>query len=90
MPQVHLFISGHVQGVFYRMHAHKKAIELGLTGWVRNLPDGRVEAYAEGSEEDLETFIEWCHEGTPASQVEEVEVEWGEGPNQYRDFRIQG
>lgn len=90
MPQVHLFISGHVQGVLYRMHAHKKATELGLTGWVRNLPDGRVESYAEGSEEDLEAFVEWCHVGTPASEVEYVEAEWKDEPDQYRDFRIQG
>lgn len=90
MSQVHLFISGRVQGVFFRTHTHKKAIQLKLTGWVRNSPDGRVEAYAEGEEDILEQFVEWCHQGPPAAQVENVEVKWGEGENQYKDFRIAG
>lgn len=90
MPQVHLLISGRVQGVFYRMHTHKKALSLKLSGWVRNLPDGRVEAYAEGEEEDLQAFIDWCNQGPPAAQVEQVEVNWEHGENSYKDFRIVG
>lgn len=88
MPQVHLLISGRVQGVFYRMHAHKKATALKLHGWVRNFPDGRVEAYAEGDEEALQAFIDWCHEGPPAAEVDQVEVKWEYGEDQYQDFRI--
>lgn len=88
MPQVHLFISGHVQGVFFRMHTHKKALSLKLTGRVQNLSDGRVEVFAEGAEESLETFVEWCHQGPPAARVEKVEVKWLDGENRYQDFRI--
>lgn len=72
------------------MHTHKKACALKLTGWVRNLPDGRVETYAEGDEDLLEQFVEWCHQGPPAAQVEHVEVKWEETENKYGDFRIVG
>lgn len=88
MPRIHLLIAGRVQGVFFRMHTHKKATQLKLTGWVRNLPDGRVEAYAEGEENLLEEFAEWCHQGPPAAQVEKVDVKWEEGENKFKDFRI--
>ena len=88
MPQVHLFISGGVQGVFFRMHTHKKAIALKLTGWVRNLPDGRVETFAEGPQEKLDEFVEWCHKGPPAARVEKVDTEWSEKENRFGDFRI--
>ena len=88
MPQVHLFISGRVQGVFFRMHTHKKALELKLSGRVYNLDDGRVEVFAEGPEEKLELFIEWCHKGPPAARVENVEINWQEGERQFQDFRI--
>lgn len=90
MPQVHLLISGRVQGVFFRMHTHKKAVELKLTGWVRNLSGGEVEAFAEGPEEKLMAFIEWCHQGPPAADVEDVKTDWYDGENQYGDFRITG
>lgn len=88
--QAHLFISGRVQGVFFRMHTHKKALALKLTGWVKNLPDGRVEAFAEGDEAVLEELIEWCHQGPPAADVEHVEIHWSHDENQYQDFRIVG
>ena len=88
MRQVHLFISGQVQGVFFRTHTHKKALELKLTGWVRNLDDGRVETFAEGPEEKLQKFVEWCHKGPPAARVEDVEINWQEGEQQFKDFRI--
>lgn len=88
MPQVHLFISGGVQGVFFRLHTHKKATQLKLTGWVRNLPDGRVEAFAEGDENLLEEFVEWCHQGPPAARVEKVDAKWDEGENKFNSFRI--
>ncbi|MBI4223902.1 MAG: acylphosphatase [Deltaproteobacteria bacterium] len=90
MPQVQLLVSGQVQGVFYRMHCHKKATALKLTGFVRNLPDGRVEVYAEGEEEILQALIDWCHEGPPAAQVDNVEVLWADGEDRFQDFRIAG
>lgn len=88
MPQVHLFISGRVQGVFFRTHTHKKAQELKLTGWVKNLSDGRVETFAEGPMQNLQTFVDWCHRGPPAAQVQHVDIEWFEGENRHGYFRI--
>ena len=73
----HLLVSGRVQGVFYRASARSAAGKLGLRGWVRNLDDGRVEAWAEGPRADVESFIAWCRKGPPAARVGSVEVEWG-------------
>lgn len=70
------------------MHTHKKALSLKLTGWVKNLDDARVEVFAEGTEESLESLVDWCHQGPPAARVENVEAEWLDGENRYRDFRI--
>jgi acylphosphatase len=72
------FVSGTVQGVYYRASTRDAARERGVDGWVRNLEDGRVEAVFEGPEEHVESMVEWCHEGSPASNVEDVEVEYGD------------
>ncbi|PNU20052.1 acylphosphatase [Geothermobacter hydrogeniphilus] len=84
----HLLISGRVQGVWYRGSTKDKARELGLTGWVRNLPDGRVEALACGPQEQIEALIQWCHQGPPAAQVSEVEVDWREPGETFANFKI--
>jgi acylphosphatase len=68
-----LRIRGKVQGVFYRDSARARALELGLTGRVRNLPDGSVEAVVEGAPEAVEAFVTWCHQGPPQARVTEVE-----------------
>lgn len=86
--QAHIVVTGKVQGVFYRHHAHKKATELGLTGRVCNLEDGSVEIIAEGEEEAIETLIEWCHEGPPAAEVDDVAVDYRDGEREFSDFRI--
>ena len=69
-----LHIRGKVQGVFYRKSTRETAERLGLTGWVRNEPDGAVTAEAEGPEEQLQEFIAWCKQGPPAARVQDVEV----------------
>jgi acylphosphatase len=74
--RVQLTISGKVQGVFYRASTEAIARQLGLTGWVRNLPDGRVEAIAEGPREALERLVAWCHQGPPDARVSGVEANW--------------
>lgn len=69
----HLFISGRVQGVTFRASTRRKADELGIDGWVKNLPDGRVEAVFEGRERDVDKLVEWCHRGPRLANVEKVE-----------------
>ncbi len=72
--RVHVFVSGKVQGVFFRSGTKDKAEELGLAGWVRNLQDGRVEAVFEGEEGKVEKMVEWCRKGPEYARVTGVEV----------------
>ncbi|NPB09948.1 MAG: acylphosphatase [Thermodesulfobacteria bacterium] len=72
--RVHVYISGRVQGVWFRAYTKEQADRLGITGWVRNLPDGRVEAVFEGDEDKIEEMIRWCHVGSPQAKVTHVEV----------------
>ncbi|WP_435124982.1 acylphosphatase [Halobaculum sp. D14] len=76
--RAHVNVSGKVQGVFYRANTRDTAREHGVDGWVKNLDDGRVEAVFEGPRSDVETMIEWCHTGSPAASVSDVDVEYGE------------
>jgi acylphosphatase len=72
--RAHVFVSGRVQGVYYRASTRDTARELGVDGWVTNLDDGRVEAVFEGPEPAVDEMIEWCHTGSRAATVENVEV----------------
>jgi acylphosphatase len=74
--RAHVFVSGKVQGVYYRASTRDAAREAGVDGWVRNLRDGRVEAVFEGDEGDVEAMVEWCHEGSSAASVDDVEVDY--------------
>jgi acylphosphatase len=85
--RLHAFVSGRVQGVFFRAHTQERARSLGLSGWVRNLPDGRVEIAAEGGETKLKTLLEWLHTGPPAARVARVDTTW-ESPCGEQGFRI--
>ena len=85
--RAHVFVSGKVQGVFYRATTSERASEVGVDGWVKNLDDGRVEAVFEGPEEAVEEMVEWCHEGSSQARVEAVEVEWQE-PEHLASFEI--
>ncbi len=76
MKRAHVWVSGRVQGVFFRQSTENRARELGLGGWVRNLPDGRVEAVAEGDPDALSAWLAFCQVGPPAAQVENVEIQW--------------
>jgi len=69
---VEIIVSGKVQGVFYRHGTREKAEELGITGFVQNLTDGRVRIIACGDEEDLETLYQWCRTGPPRAKVEGI------------------
>ena len=86
--RVHAIIHGRVQGVFFRASTQEKAIELGLTGWVRNIADGKVELLAEGEKEKLEKLIDWCRIGPKHAQVTDVETRWEPYAGQYKEFTI--
>jgi acylphosphatase len=85
--RAHVFVSGTVQGVYYRANTRDTARQKGVDGWVRNLSDGRVEAVFEGTESAVEEMVEWCHTGSPAAEVEDVEAEYGD-PEGEDGFRI--
>jgi acylphosphatase len=69
-----VFVSGRVQGVYYRANTRESARKRGVDGWVRNLEDGRVEAVFEGPPDAVESMIEWCHTGSPAADVRDVDA----------------
>jgi acylphosphatase len=87
MKRLHFWVTGRVQGVFYRQSAREKAGQLGLSGWVRNLGDGRVEGVAEGGEAALEDWLAWLRQGPPAARVDDVAVSW-ESPQGESGFHI--
>ena len=83
-----VFVSGFVQNVGYRQFVKGIARKIGLTGWTRNLPDGRVEVLFSGSKEKIEEAVEECWEGPFLSEVKSVDVEWTEDSQEYKDFEI--
>lgn len=86
--RAHVFVSGRVQGVFFRSYTREKAQGLGLKGWVRNLKDGRVEALFEGEREKVEVAVDWCRIGPPYAKVTGFEVEWGEYKGEFNGFEV--
>jgi len=81
-------IHGRVQGVFYRQSTLETARRLGVTGWVRNLPDGCVEAVAEGPAEAVRDLVAWCQQGPPAANVTSVDVDWSDATGEFPSFSI--
>lgn len=88
MIRTHVFISGRVQGVFFRSSTRDKAMELGITGWVRNLFDGRVEAVFEGEKENVEKIVQWCRKGNKIAKVEDVEIVYDKYTGEFNGFSI--
>jgi acylphosphatase len=86
--RAHVFISGRVQGVSFRWYTVNTAQRLGLTGWVRNLPDGRVEAVFEGPDEAVRQAVAWCQHGERPARVEDVEVTYGTATGEFTSFRV--
>ncbi len=84
-----VLVRGLVQGVFFRAESCDRARSLGLTGWVRNRTDGRVEAVFEGERERVESMVDWCRHGPPGAVVHEVDTAWEE-PVGEPGFRIVG
>lgn len=86
--RVHIYVSGRVQGVFFRSSTRGEALRLGVTGWIRNLKDGRVEALFEGDSNRVDEMIEFCKNGPPSAIVEKVEVFWEEYVGDIGGFQI--
>jgi acylphosphatase len=85
--RAHVFVSGQVQGVFFRAHCARQARDRGVGGFVRNLPDGRVEAAFEGDDDAVDALVRWCQEGTDLADVSSVDVEEEELRGD-RNFRV--
>ena len=86
--RAHIKVTGRVQGVCYRQSTREMAGGLGLCGWVRNLPDGSVEALFEGPRPLVEQAVAWCRQGPPRAAVDEVVVTWLDGPGECAGFAI--
>ena len=86
--RAHVRIYGKVQGVFFRMETQQAANKYGVVGWVRNLPDGSVEALFEGDRWRVEKLIKWCETGPPLAEVMDVDVRWEPYSGTYDRFDI--
>ena len=89
LQTISIIVTGKVQGVWYRKYTAEKAMELGISGYVKNLPDDSVYILATGIEEKLNALVQWCYIGSPKSKVEKVEVK-EEPLRKFNDFKIDG
>jgi acylphosphatase len=83
-----MYIRGRVQGVSFRYYTMTEAKRLGVTGWVCNLWDGRVEAVAEGEEEHVQQLVEWCHRGPHSAVVDQVDWVWETPTSEFQIFSV--
>lgn len=86
--RAHVWVQGSVQGVNFRAVCRKHALQANVVGWVRNAPDGRVEAVFEGSRQNVEHMIDWCGNGPRLARVKHVEVDWESPTNSESDFIV--
>ncbi len=86
--RAHIFVTGKVQGVYFRQNTKQVATRHNVTGWVRNLPDGRVEAVLEGDQMAVNEVIEWCHVGPPKASVQDVNVKFEKYTGEFVDFSV--
>jgi acylphosphatase len=86
--RAHIFVSGLVQGVFFRSHTQSRARILKITGWVKNLPDGRVEAVFEGEKEKVEKLIEWAKRGPIFARINGIDIKWQDYKGEFNNFEI--
>jgi acylphosphatase len=87
--RAHVSVAGEVQGVFFRYETRNRARDLGVAGWVRNTPDGRVEAVFEGPDEAVDEMVSWCRQGPEQADVRDVEVRDGD-PEGLDTFEVRG
>ena len=88
MKRARIFVSGRVQGVFFRHNTRTKARELGLLGFVRNLEDGRVEAVFEGEDDKVKEMADWMAKGPDFAKVEKIQITWEDYKNEFDNFEI--
>ena len=88
MKRIHVIVSGRVQGVFFRAYMEKTANSLNLKGWVRNLPDGRVEILCEGNNADVDAMLVWCRNGPPSANVTGTEISEEPYTGEFSGFSI--
>jgi acylphosphatase len=88
MIRVSVIIHGRVQGVAFRHYTCQRALELGVTGWVRNLPDGAVEGLFEGDDSAVADLVKWCRSGPPAARVERLDIHEGQYIGEADSFSI--
>jgi acylphosphatase len=88
LQRAHVRVSGQVQGVFFRDSTRQKAEELGLAGWVRNMPDGQVEALFEGPTEKVREMVTWCEEGPQRASVENVDTNFENAGGDLEGFEV--
>ena len=86
--RAHIFVTGTVQGVYFRQNTKQEADQNGVRGWVRNLPDGRVEAVFEGDHASVNEVIKWCHAGPPNAKVSDVSIKFEGYTGEFPDFTI--
>jgi len=86
--RVHVIIGGRVQGVFFRMETQRAAESYQINGWVKNRPDGRVEAVFEGDSDQVGRMIQWCWKGSPMSRVDGVDITEEAYTGDFSDFKI--
>jgi len=86
--RVRVLIEGRVQGVSMRYYTQRKANEVGVSGFVRNLSDGRVEAVFEGASEEVEAMLEWCKTGAPHARVDSIALRYEEPEGQFFGFNV--
>jgi len=86
--RAHVIFRGKVQGVFFRANTEGRARELGLKGWVRNLPDGSVESVFEGPREAIKKAIEWCKSSQPHARVTDADIDWEDYRGEFSSFEV--
>ena len=86
--RAHVFVSGRVQGVFFRFETRRLARRFGVAGWIRNRRDGQVESVFEGEREVVERMVEFCRHGPSGARVTNVEVRWEEPTGEFEGFSV--
>ncbi len=88
LKRIHIVVYGRVQGVFFRASTQREARRLGLTGWVKNRPDGSVEIVAEGDEDQVKDLLAWAQHGPTTARVDRLHPKWRSYTGEFAEFRI--